>query len=151
MKKMLYFILLAMVTILSACQYQFDEQQAEAKALSLLPGRDTNWYLSSTRSEEGQWVVRLQSYESECEVQLIYLSKKDGAVTDQRGGNECQSEAGQGADSVAAEGQRSMDASRAAQYSASYAAQLNSPAPMEFGNLVLYESPVYEDAKAEFI
>ncbi|CAM4439105.1 hypothetical protein [Paenibacillus tarimensis] len=58
-------------------------------------------------------------------------------------------EAGQGADSGAAEG-ISADASRAAQYSASYAAQLNSPVPMEFGNLVLYESPVNEDAKVEF-
>gem|GEM_PF-2831644 len=91
MNKTISFILLVALIVLSGCQSQFDKKQAESKALSFIPNGNEEWYISSTRSEAGQWVVRLHSYENECEMKLIYFSKRNGYLTDQRGGNECQS------------------------------------------------------------
>lgn len=90
MGKITRFIILCLTIILSSCTNSaFTVKDAEDIALKSVSSEDGEWYVSSSRSKNREWIVTLKLLGDDCNAKKIYISKDDGEIKDERGGNSC--------------------------------------------------------------
>lgn len=90
MVKIIRSMMLCLTFLLSSCtNSSVTVKDAEDIALKSVSDDKGKWYVSGTRSEKGEWMVTLQMIGDDCKEKIFYISKDDGEITDERGGNSC--------------------------------------------------------------
>ncbi|WP_147803354.1 hypothetical protein [Alkalicoccus halolimnae] len=83
---------LLIALLLPGCGNRIDVEQADRIAENYVQENESDsdeWYISQSESNGQNWVIHIKLFGNDCEIKVVYISKKSGSISDVRGGNEC--------------------------------------------------------------
>jgi len=83
---------LLIALLLTGCGNRIDVEQANKIAENYVQENESDgdeWYISQSESNGRNWVIHMKLFGNDCEIKVVYISKKSSSISDVRGGNEC--------------------------------------------------------------